>query len=172
MATEYFSLDSVGGKYFVCKLLRATLSTTACAAKFRKAKEKGSASVCAHCSTGADHAGEKVKPIVSDRLCCRCGRTDLRLVGGTICVGCYNRERELLVGRNAKGRPPMHAAPVFQMDVFVAGLHKRVHFDRVCSVTEAVMAAMRKTGATLARPAVSFSYRAVRMTAPVQMGLF
>lgn len=172
MATEYFSLDSVGGKYFECKLLRATLTTTACASKYRKAKEKGSASVCAHCATGAEHAGEKPRAEFSARECCRCGRTDLRLIGGYRCVNCFNRELEKIKGANAKGQPPVHAAPVYAMDVYVPGSRRRMHFDRVCSAAEAIVAAMRKTGATFARPVASLQIRAARVGTVVQMGLF
>lgn len=47
--------------------------------------------------------------------CVRCGHTAaskkrligrMRLVGGTRCISCYNREREILHGANAKGAQP------------------------------------------------------------------
>jgi hypothetical protein len=50
-------------------------------------------------------------------VCSRCGcGSARRLIGGTRCVSCYNREREFVRGRNRKGtRPTM--APLYARTV-------------------------------------------------------
>ena len=187
MGIAYFELDYLPGKqHFRCEAHHSTLSVAACASLFRK--HKVGCSLCTGCSIGATHSGEKLKPKFSQRECCRCGRSDLRLIGGTVCVGCYNRTREFLIGRNAKGQRPVHADPVFAADVDVPKTKtcrrrtggrrvsldvprfERVHFDAVCSPVEAVLSAMRKTGATTARPVMA--PKMVDRVPPAQMGLF
>ncbi len=76
---------------------------------------------CVGCPTGQRHAealsldGKQAKDPPAS--CVRCGRTGLsagermvgrfRLVrGNTLCVSCYNREREVVHGANAKGGRP------------------------------------------------------------------
>lgn len=50
-----------------------------------------------------------MNPLRGQGLCVRCGRTDLRLIRGLVCVSCQNRAHEAKKGRNAKGAPPrMH----------------------------------------------------------------
>lgn len=50
--------------------------------------------------------------------CQRCGRSDLRMIHARgICVFCYNRQRELLEGRNAKGFPPQKIQPLSTFSV-------------------------------------------------------
>lgn len=64
---------------------------------------------CRGCPVGATHAGQ-VDPtghwLRGMPACSRCHRTDLRLIGGNVCVGCKNREYEWVKGRNAKGKFP------------------------------------------------------------------
>jgi len=111
--TEYFAIDGVPGKvYFRCERQRATLSTTACAASWRRADElnDGQCAACRLCPTGAVHAGEvaaSMSPLKGTLTCARCHRPSARLIGGHRCVSCYNREREVLAGRNAKGTAPV-----------------------------------------------------------------
>ncbi len=38
--------------------------------------------------------------------CVRCGRRDLRLISGTTCVSCWNREREGRLNKDARGNVP------------------------------------------------------------------
>src|SRR5690606_2664063 len=40
------------------------------------------------------------------RPCTRCEVGSFRLVSGRLCPSCYNRQREWIVGRNAKGGKP------------------------------------------------------------------
>lgn len=67
---------------------------------------------CLNCPIGAARAGRSVALAGSEVLettrtiCVRCQRPVSRIVGGRFCVSCYNRDRELLRGRNGKGAVP------------------------------------------------------------------
>jgi hypothetical protein len=39
-------------------------------------------------------------------ICPRCRRGGSRMIGGRLCVSCWNREREVKIGRNAKNTRP------------------------------------------------------------------
>ena len=85
---------------FDCPALRATLSAANCADNWKHRR----CLACNGCPIGAEHAGENPAPPVRARLpCVRCGRSDLRLLSRCLCISCYNREREAVKGRNAKG---------------------------------------------------------------------
>lgn len=45
-------------------------------------------------------------------LCLRCGHGGARLVGGRVCISCYNRGQEYLRGSNGKGTAPVFALRV------------------------------------------------------------
>lgn len=100
--------------------LRGTLPVSACADNYRSRRYDS----CVGCAIGREHAGEEAvgtksappPPPVVPRMCIRCGQTGMtaeRLIGRlrrvrahTICVSCYNREREVVRGVNAKGATP------------------------------------------------------------------
>lgn len=113
---DYFSMDGLPGRvYFRCERQRATLSTEACAASWRRADElnNGQCSACRLCPVGAVHAGEvaaSMSPLKGTLTCARCHRASGRLIGGMVCVSCYNRAREFVVGKNAKGTSPVKTA--------------------------------------------------------------
>lgn len=109
-----------GLKLFRCKPYSVTLSTKACGARHLEAREATGRDAerilhCRSCPIGALHAGQEQlhfsfwydKPI-----CPRCHKTWLRLIGNCRCVSCYNRERELASGRNAKGKVPYGVKPI------------------------------------------------------------
>lgn len=78
-------------------------------------------------------------------VCSRCQRTDLRLIGGNVCVGCKNREYEWVKGCNAKGKfpichPPMHRRRV---NVCAGGVARAVVRDLTVSTLELVVEALR-----------------------------
>lgn len=110
---EYFTMEGVPGRmFFRCERQRATLSTTSCAASWRRADEinDGTCSACRLCPVGAVHAGEvaaSMSPLKGSLTCARCHRPATRLIGRMVCVSCKNREYELLRGRNAKGTAPV-----------------------------------------------------------------
>lgn len=130
-----------------CARLSAALSPDACCDNYGRRR----LAACADCPIGAELTGEPIRPAISKKLCCRCGRTDLRLIRHQICVGCFNREREFLIGRNAKGQVPVRARRIFATNVFVSGVG-RVHLDRVADVAEAVLAVLRRHPDAAARP--------------------
>ena len=125
---RYVTLEGVPGKYFTCGAGYGLLSIAACARNFTDAPEQvraGRLQKCIGCSVGACHAGApKVEeaPKANQSLqyrpvCCRCRRDGtkqgtrligkLRLVRAhTVCVSCFNREKEVLAGRNSKGAKP------------------------------------------------------------------
>lgn len=110
---EYFRIEMAPDKqYFRCERQKATLSVDACKASWIRADElsDGSHHSCRLCSIGAVHAGEvaaSMSPLKGTMTCARCHRGAGRLIGSMICVSCYNRAREVGLGRNAKGTVPV-----------------------------------------------------------------
>jgi len=102
---------------FDCERLSARLTAPSCAARWKKAAERlpdpsNSLSHCRGCPIGASHAGVAMSSVeaAADEwrmVCCRCLRQSDRLIRGRLCVSCYNREREVKVGRNGKGGRPL-----------------------------------------------------------------
>jgi len=152
----YFSVDYAPGKFFNCERQRSTLSQASCAAQYLKHKNNLSSSVCVKCEIGAIHVGEKIVYGLPEKLCCRCGRTDQRLIFARVCVSCSNREREFKCGKNSKGKPPIHARPLYNMKVFNAHTGD-AQTCFVADAAEAAMVALRKnpkTAVVLMNPTV------------------
>lgn len=100
---------------FDCVPLRMRLTHQSCASNWRMAKRLPRDSDrcilrCKGCAVGAVNAGEDIvdsRPVdPADRLCVRCGNPTKKLVWGVFCVGCYNRQREVRIGKNRKGTRP------------------------------------------------------------------
>lgn len=121
---EYFKMAEVPDKqYFRCNKYSATLSTEACADMWRKANHEGSEAQfkCRVCPLGAVHAGEtaaSLSPLKGTTICGRCHRVAPRLIRGHVCVSCYNREREAVIGKNAKGTAPVKLRPLHPRRLF------------------------------------------------------
>ena len=101
-----------GAEYFGCTRLRANINTATCASFWREANLGNSErrALCKCCPIGAHHAGvsdASLSPIRGATLCARCVRPATRLIQANICVSCYNREREFMKGRNARGKIPV-----------------------------------------------------------------
>ncbi|HEX7641969.1 MAG TPA: hypothetical protein VF472_07105 [Burkholderiaceae bacterium] len=132
---DYFEVADMPGKYFICKRY-GTMSPEACARNYRSAPDairSGRLEACLGCAIGHGHAGGREHVVAapaagavtrSKPACLRCRRSGResasRLIGRmrlirqhTICVSCYNREREVLRGRNAKGAPPRKWAGLY-----------------------------------------------------------
>lgn len=62
---------------------------------------------CHNCPIGASHAGKTVDHAeYKVRECVRCHEYSQRLVHGLLCVSCYNRQQEVLKGKDRRGRTP------------------------------------------------------------------
>lgn len=112
-SVDYFTRPETPGRiYFRCERMRANLSTETCAGMWRRTNNDGDAAhdACRCCPLGALHAGEataSLSPLKGALICARCHRPAGRLIAGMHCVSCYNRQREFLTGRNAKGTAPV-----------------------------------------------------------------
>lgn len=109
-----------GARFFRCEPLWAKLTPEACS----KNVATKAAIQCARCPIGKLHVlecapqlpkkrdrnGHPYRGVEPARRCTRCSNVTFRLLGGMICVSCYNRQRELRIGANAKGGPPRLAA--------------------------------------------------------------
>jgi hypothetical protein len=110
----YFKIDDCARQFFRCDALRSTLSREACAGNFSGAQNLAEEQVtcrhlCRRCPIGAAHAGVRLmheSPFRGASTCPRCGKFSTRIINGTRCVSCYNREREFVRGRNGKGTKP------------------------------------------------------------------
>ena len=92
-------------------------------------------------------------------MCSRCGRGDLRLIRGALCVSCYNREREVVKGINARGVPPTKLSRLDPRAICYAsngGVHVR-RSERTAGLRELVVATLRE-----ATHQVAFGWRAPR----------
>lgn len=69
----------------------------------------------------------------------------MRLVRGQICVSCWNREREWLIGKNAKGAAPRMHPPLYQsrIKVMIGDAVKTLSLKLCVSTEEAVVLALR-----------------------------
>lgn len=185
---KYLKIDGVDGDYFECTPYRGTFSVDACAKNWRSARgtvENCNRILCRECDIGALHAGALPVREVARHMCARCGRTDQRLIRGAICVSCYNRERELLIGMNAKGSYPTHAKRLHSVDYDVQG-GGHAHLDRFCSPVEAAVLAFRSCSGKAVRMLTSnfllagsrkrqhkiFVTGLLTHSAPVQLRLF
>lgn len=158
---DYFSMDGVPGKvYFRCERQRATLSTEACAASWRRADElnDGQCSACRLCPVGAVHAGEvaaSMSPLKGTLTCARCHRTSGRLIGRHVCVSCKNREYEVMRGANAKGTAPVKACRLDprRLTFNANGDLRQVRMQVSADMDELIVATLRDS-----RNRVSFAY--------------
>ena len=123
-------------------------------------------SACVVCPVGAASAGRTQSPVAQAvdaiRLTCpRCERPAQRLIHGRLCVSCYNREREVRIGRNAKGGPPrklvgqLHGVAIVISDA--SGTTRVRQVVATCLAEVMIGAAQRATGwLAFSRPAAVF----------------
>ncbi len=85
------------------------LSPASCARSYQdsqKAEPWDTARHCQGCGIGARNSGEKVIVVPPrQHFCVRCGDPTRRLIGRLLCVSCFNRQREYVIGVNARGTP-------------------------------------------------------------------
>lgn len=70
---------------------------------------------CRSCAVGAANAGKPHDQFAAIRdelrpFCVRCQKVSDRIIGGRFCPSCYNRDREVRIGKNAKGGFPNRVA--------------------------------------------------------------
>ena len=153
---EYFSVDGAKGEFFRCLPYRATLSTTACAQRWREAQRATGNAVaryekCRTCPIGAAHSGEGVvyySPLYGKPICCRCGRGSMRrmILRGTLCISCVNRQYEFVRGKNAKGNPPRITLERRTVRYYVEGGGiETLTVDHSVDLVELMLTVIRKT---------------------------
>lgn len=150
---DYFEMNGCPGRFFRCERLRANLSVTSCAARWREANAKGAPERLANCNgcpIGAEHAGEPLvlsSPLYDRRICTRCHRPSDRLINEEHCPSCYNREREFIIGRNAKGTRPVKNTGLHPVTVRYAacGRPSERRLNLALDTTEAVVSVLRRT---------------------------
>lgn len=149
---EYFTYPEMPDRpMFRCEPMRATLQVQKCAEMWREANGKTPPerlAKCRNCPIGAAHAGEasfEVSVLRGSGICSRCHRGGMRLIGGDICVSCWNRQREVIRGFNAKGKPPKHhpAMEARVIRVLSGGQLITIKREHSINTEELVVAALR-----------------------------
>jgi hypothetical protein len=146
-----------GATFFDCSRLHAGLTTRACTDMWRAANQARSErhTACRSCFVGATHAGvsnASRSPISGALVCSRCARGATRLIQKRLCISCYNRERELIKGLNARGMVPTKLAPLAARRVFYMS-DGRVHLvrsERTTNSAELIIATLRDAIHTVA----------------------
>lgn len=149
---EYFESELLPGRpMFRCSRLAASLQVSRCASMWTEANGRSPPERldrCRGCTIGAGHAGAKDPAYHRLRgapMCSRCHRTDLRLIGGNLCVSCQNRAYEWVKGRNAKGKFPVQH-PVLarrRVTVLTGGRVRVVGREMTTSTLELVVELLR-----------------------------
>lgn len=150
---EYHSIEGAPGEYFHCDRMNATLSKTACAESHRVSLTPESIACgrrfhCRSCPIGQIHSGKPVSigKAFGSKVCPRCRRGAYRLATG-VCLSCYNRERELSVGVNARGTKPLGVRPLFDLSIayLANGVPTLAEFNRVADLQEVVFRVLRSS---------------------------
>lgn len=149
---EYFEIPELPGqKMFRCEKRKASIRLTLCATMWTEGNRKSCDDrywLCRGCSIGAQHAGvgdATMSPLYATPICGRCGSGATRLIGGHLCVSCYNRSREWIKGRNARGNAPITHPDLHRIAIryLAGGKPKTLARDHVVSSAELVVAALR-----------------------------
>jgi len=162
----YFEMADLlpGVKHFMCTKLKSTLSVESCADRYQKANldapESDRYFTCRNCPIGAAHSGHTAPNTHKFRgmtICGRCHRGATRLIGKHLCISCYNRSREIALGRNAKGTVPMNLASLERRSItYRAGdVVKTRVLDKSVDMTELMVAVFRDESNS-----VTFGFRA------------
>lgn len=162
-----------GQQYFHCDPLRATLTVGSCATNWLRSQEREAGLwQCRGCRLGAEHAGEEEANLWFGRgelICSRCTRGADRLVKGDQCVSCYNREREFVLGRNARGVYPNKMPRLRERSLFFmqGQAPRQVTRPRSLDMTELIVAQLRDS-----RESLTFAFRQTPAYRGQQIGLF
>jgi hypothetical protein len=136
--------------FFTCARLHASLTVTSCASRWREAANPHADrySACRACPVGAAHSGianASLSPLRGTLMCSRCQRGQMRLIRGDLCVSCYNREREVIMGRNARGMIPTKLAKLEPRTICYSsnGRVTIARTERTAGVAELLVATLR-----------------------------
>jgi hypothetical protein len=151
-----------GLKFFRCEPHRATLSMKGCAGRWIEAQvASGEASerltACRSCPIGAAHAGYapvRYSPYFGTSICPRHGGGTTRMIGNRVCVSCYNRQREMKAGKNARGNKPVELLQnplrALELRLEVDGTARRFRDRETSSSTETMVQVLRTTKGEIA----------------------
>ena len=153
---------------FRCERRSCSLSVTSCAASWNAAQRRRPEAWeglwhCRSCPVGAKNAGKPMDSaaVVTDALQCvcpRCLRLSSRRIGPRrYCPSCWNRSREVRIGRNAKGSRPRLQFHTIGLAVARDGAAQREHVADVVSTVEAMMILAKTAAGPIAfgRPGVA-----------------
>lgn len=139
-----------GVQFFRCDRLRATLSVPSCATMWKGGNRDNVERLarCKACPMGAVHAGEtaaSMSPLMGQCVCARCHSGASRLIGKHLCISCYNRQREWIIGRNSKGSAPSKMAPLAARRIrfMCGGTPVTLALEHSADTMELVVAALR-----------------------------
>jgi hypothetical protein len=112
---SYVNMEGSTRQFFRCDAYRATMSTTACATRWRQAQHATNYEAerllkCRDCAIGASHAGERQvhrSKLFGAQICPRTRRWASRMISNRLGISSYNRAREVALGRNSKNTRPM-----------------------------------------------------------------
>jgi len=154
-APTYTTYPGTDLRLFRCEPLSANLSTVSCAQRHRDAQTAtGDALarlvICRSCVNGAAHAGVSLihySWLYGSAVCSRCGHGTTRMVRHQVCVSCYTREREVIVGKNAQGKRTIHLRRVVRVDLHyrVDGAPRRHRLRHATGRIEAMAHVLRNT---------------------------
>jgi len=116
---------------------------------------------CMFCATGAENrrhlAGLPEPPIFIAALpwrstCGRCLRKSDRIIHKSLCVSCYNRDREARLGHNAKGGRPMLCDQLRPQVIVVAeeGRVRQVRQDLATGALELMLGVIKAVSGPVA----------------------
>lgn len=160
-----------------CDRQRVTLSVAACARMWlsaadpeRPAKPWEGRHHCVGCPVGAENNG--VAPAAAlvgaaaaewAPICPRCAKPAPRLINGHLCVSCYNRHREAMVGKNCKGSRPRLCAVLHRTRLAVAedGAARVLRTDLLVDPVEALIRMAKRASGPIA-----FSRAPARLALP------
>ena len=173
---EYSVMPETGLDIFRCNTRSATLSVESCARMWTAAQDAEGRKaerleMCRSCPIGACHAGGEVKRIsryYGSSICPRCRRGATRMIEGTRCISCYNREREIRSGKNARGTAPSKLAPLFpiEVNVIVGGVVTRHRHALARDMLEPMIEILSRT-----KGEVSFAFAGPRVESQCEDGI-
>ncbi|HAW6312363.1 TPA: hypothetical protein JLQ69_003512 [Escherichia coli] len=115
---ERYPVLRPGVLYFECERLCAHLTEEGCRTNWEQAtstrpdpEQPSRFAKCRACPIGLRlhtdvNAPINWRDVRSGSECVRCSRRDMRLIAGTTCVSCWNREREGRLNKDARGNVP------------------------------------------------------------------